>query len=126
MIVHFLYISVGAIIGANLRYLVGVWASQRWGAGFPYGTLLVNVIGCLLIGLFYGLGATRLNITPELRLFFAVGFLGAFTTFSSFGYESISLLRSGDLLLGVLNIAANNLVGLLAVVVGLWLARLVS
>lgn len=126
MIVHFLYISVGAIIGANLRYLVGVWASQRWGAGFPYGTLLVNVIGCLLIGLFYGLGATRLNITPELRLFFAVGFLGAFTTFSSFGYESISLLRSGDLFLGVLNIAANNLVGLLAVVIGLWLARLVS
>ena len=124
MIVHFLYISAGAIIGANLRYLVGLWASQRWGAGFPYGTLLVNVIGCLLIGLFYGLGATRLNITPELRLFFAVGFLGAFTTFSSFGYESISLLRSGDLLLGVLNIAANNLVGLLAVVVGLWLARL--
>jgi CrcB protein len=126
VIVHFLYISVGAIIGANLRYLVGVWASQRWGAGFPYGTLLVNVIGCLLIGLFYGLGATRLNITPELRLFFAVGFLGAFTTFSSFGYESISLLRSGDLFLGVLNIAANNLVGLLAVVIGLWLARLVS
>ncbi len=124
MIVHFLYISAGAIIGANLRYLVGLWASQRWGAGFPYGTLLVNVIGCLLIGLFYGLGATRLSITPELRLFFAVGFLGAFTTFSSFGYESISLLRSGDLLLGVLNIAANNLVGLLAVVVGLWLARL--
>ena len=126
MIVHYVYISAGAIIGANLRYLVGLWASQRWGAGFPYGTLLVNVIGCLLIGLFYGLGATRLNITPELRLFFAVGFLGAFTTFSSFGYESISMLRSGDLLLGVLNIAANNLAGLLAVVIGLWLARLLS
>lgn len=126
MIVHFLYISAGAIIGANLRYLVGLWASQRWGAGFPYGTLLVNVVGCLLIGLFYGLGATRLNITPELRLFFAVGFLGAFTTFSSFGYESISLLRGGDLLPGVLNIAGNNLIGLLAVVVGLWLARLLS
>lgn len=125
MIVHFLYISAGAIIGANLRYLVGLWASQLWGVGFPYGTLLVNVIGCLLIGLFYGLGVTRLNITPELRLFFVVGVLGAFTTFSSFGNESISLLRRGDLLLAVVNIAANNLVGLLAVVVGLWLARLV-
>lgn len=125
MIVHFLYISAGAIIGANLRYLVGLWASQLWGVGFPYGTLLVNVIGCLLIGLFYGLGVTRLNITPELRLFFVVGVLGAFTTFSSFGNESISLLRRGDLLLAALNIAANNLVGLLAVVVGLWLARLV-
>ena len=123
---QFLYISAGAVIGANLRYLVSLWASQRWGVGFPYGTFLVNITGCLLIGLFFGLGATRINISPELRLFFAVGFLGAYTTFSSFSYESINLLRSGDLLLSMVNIVGSNLVGLLAVIAGLWVARLLS
>ena len=123
---QFLTISGGAVLGANLRYLVGLWASQRWGAGFPFGTFLVNGIGCLLIGLFYGLGEARLTITPELRLFFAVGFLGAFTTFSSFGWETISLLRGGDLLLGMANILGSNLAGLAAVLTGLWLARLLT
>ena len=124
--VQFLYISAGAIIGANLRYWVGLWASDHLGAAFPYGTLLVNVAGCFLIGLFYGLGASRMEITAELRLFFAIGFLGSFTTFSSFGYESISLLRSGDLWLALLNIVGNNLLGLGAVLAGLALASLFS
>ena len=120
---RFLYISLGAILGANARYLVGQWAAVQFGVAFPYGTLLVNVIGCFVIGLFYELGETRILITPELRLFVAVGFLGAFTTFSSFGNESINLLRSGDLLMGVVNIVGSNLLGLLAVVAGIALAR---
>lgn len=120
---RFLYISLGAILGANARYLVGQWAAVQFGVTFPYGTLLVNVIGCFVIGLFYELGETRILITPELRLFVAVGFLGAFTTFSSFGNESINLLRSGDLLMGVVNIVGSNLLGLLAVVAGIALAR---
>jgi CrcB protein len=124
--IPFLSISFGAILGANLRYAVGLWAAQRWGVAFPYGTLLVNTAGCLLIGLFFGLGATRIEISPTLRLFFAVGFLGSFTTFSSFSWESISLLRSGDLLLALTNILGSNVAGLLAVVAGLWLARLLS
>lgn len=120
---RFLYISVGAIIGANARYLVGLWAAERFGVNFPYGTFLVNVSGCFFIGLFYGLGESRITITPELRLLFAVGFLGAFTTFSSFGFESIALLRSGALWFTVLNIVGSNLLGLLAVGAGLVLAR---
>lgn len=120
---RFLYISVGAIIGANARYLVGLWAAERFGANFPYGTFLVNVSGCFLIGLFYGLGESRITITPELRLLFAVGFLGAFTTFSSFGFESIALLRSGALWFSAVNIVGSNLLGLLAVGAGLILAR---
>jgi CrcB protein len=124
--VQFFYISIGAILGANLRYLVGLWAAQRLGAGFPYGTLLVNVIGCLIIGFFYGLGESRIAITPELRLFFAIGFLGAFTTFSTFGYETLSLLRSGELFMALLYFAGNNLLGLLAVFFGLTLAKLLS
>lgn len=123
---QFLYISVGAILGANLRFLVGLWASQQLGAGFPFGTLLVNVAGCFLIGLFYGLGETRITITPELRLFVAIGFLGAFTTFSSFGNETVNLVRSGDLALALLNVAGNNVLGLLAVLGGATLARLLA
>ncbi|HQY90302.1 MAG: fluoride efflux transporter CrcB [Caldilinea sp.] len=121
-----LSISLGAMLGANLRFFVSVWASQRLGIGFPFGTLLVNVGGCFLIGLFYGLGETRLTLTPELRLFFVVGFLGAFTTFSSFGNETVNLMRSGDLWLALLNIAGNNLFGLLAVMTGAALARLLA
>lgn len=123
---QFLYISIGAILGANLRYLVGLWAAQRLGAGFPFGTLLVNVIGCLIIGVFYGLGENRITITPELRFFFTIGFLGAFTTFSTFGYETTSLLRSGDLAMMLLYFLGNNLLGLLSVFVGLALARALS
>jgi len=123
---QFLYISVGAILGANLRFLVGLWASQQMGVGFPFGTLLVNVTGCFLIGLFYGLGETRITITPELRLFVAIGFLGAFTTFSSFGNETVNLIRSGDLWLALLNVAGNNLLGLVAVVAGVALARMLA
>ncbi len=123
---QFLYISLGAILGANLRFLVGLWASQQLGIGFPFGTLLVNVIGCFLIGLFYGLSETRITITPELRLFVAIGFLGAFTTFSSFGNETVNLVRSGDLGSALLNVAGNNVLGLLAVGSGAALTRLLA
>lgn len=123
---QFLYISIGAIIGANARFLISQWAAERLGAGFPYGTFFVNVTGCFIIGLFYGLGENRITITPELRLLFAVGFLGGFTTFSTFGYESAALLRSGAFILALLNIIGSNLLGLLAVIVGLTVARLLS
>ena len=95
-----LLLSLGAILGANARFWVGVWAATWLGTGFPFGTFLVNVTGCFLIGLFNGLGETRLPLTPELRLFFAVGFLGAYTTFSSFGFESINLLRGRQFVAG--------------------------
>lgn len=123
---RFLYISIGAVVGANARYLVGVWAAERLGVNFPHGTFLVNVVGCFVIGFFFGLGETRITITPELRLLFAVGFLGAFTTFSSFGYESINLVRSGSLWLSIVNIFGTNIIGLLAVIGGLAFARILS
>lgn len=123
---RFLAISIGAMVGANLRYLVGLWAAQRLGAAFPYGTFLVNVVGSLLIGFFYGMGDSRITLTPEMRFFFAVGFLGAFTTFSTFGYETVSLLRSGELTMALLYFAGNNLFGLLAVMLGLALAKFLS
>lgn len=119
-----LLISLGAILGANARYWVGVWAAARFGAGFPSGTLLVNVTGCFLIGLLNGLGEGRLPVAPGVRLFATVGFLGAYTTFSSFGFESINLLRAGSFGLATLNILGNFLLGFGAVVLGLYAGRL--
>lgn len=124
--VRFFLISLGAMLGANARYWVGVWAGNRLGADFPYGTLLVNIIGCFLIGLFYGLGETRFTISGDLRLFFVVGFLGSYTTFSSFGYESVNLLLGGNLWLAGLNLLGTLVVGLTAVLVGLQIARWLS
>lgn len=118
-----LLISLGAILGANARYWVGVWAAGL-GAGFPWGTLLVNVSGCFLIGFLNGLGEGRLPISPESRLFAAVGFLGAFTTFSSFGFESITLIRNGSLWPAALNILGNLFLGMVAVILGLYAARI--
>lgn len=121
-----LLLSLGAILGANARYWIGVWAGAHLGTGFPYGTLIVNVAGCFLIGLFNALGETRFNISPEVRIFFAVGFLGSYTTFSSFGFETVSLLRTGSLGLSLLNLLGNVVAGFLAVVLGLYVGRLLS
>lgn len=119
-----LLISLGAILGANARYWVGVWAAGRFGEGLPYGTFLVNVTGCFLIGLLNGLGESRLPVSAEVRFFAAVGFLGAYTTFSSFGFESINLLRAGSVGLAALNVLGNFLLGFAAVVLGLYAGRL--
>lgn len=121
---RFIYVSLGAIVGANARYLIGLWAAERFGVSFPYGTMIVNITGCFLIGVFNGLGEIGLAISPNLRLLFTVGFLGAYTTFSSFGYESVSLLRVGGFLTASLNIAINVVVGLAAVVLGIYVARI--
>ena len=126
MIQQTLLLSLGAVLGANARYWVGVWAGAWLGTHFPYGTLLVNVTGCFLIGLINALGETRFVISPEARMFLSVGMLGAYTTFSSFGFETISLLRSDNLALGLLNILADLVAGLLAVVLGLYAGRLLS
>ena len=77
-------ISVGAMLGANLRYVVANWAADRWGGDFPYGTFLINVTGAFVIGVFLALITDRLTVNPLWRLFYATGFLGGYTTFSSY------------------------------------------
>lgn len=119
----FLLISAGAILGANTRYWLGTWISQKWGASFPWGTLLINLTGSFLLGLFMTLATERFLIDPRWRLLVAVGFLGAYTTFSTFTYESISLLLKGQILPGLLNILSSTLLGLLAVGLGILLGR---
>jgi fluoride exporter len=118
-----LIIGVGAFLGANARYLLGSWAAQKWGANFPYGTLIINVTGSLLLGIFLVATTERYMVDPRWRLFFAIGFLGAYTTFSTYTYESVRLLMDGNWGLGIFNLFASNFLGVLAVIVGIAIGK---
>ena len=111
------YIVAGAIVGAPLRYFIGARMQEWAGLGFPWGTLLVNVIGCLLIGLVLGLADER-GMSREARLLLVTGFLGSYTTFSAFGFETFQLLRDGDTGKAIAYVLASNLLGLAAVWAG--------
>lgn len=123
---NMLAIALGAAIGANLRYGLAAWAAQRLGGAWPYGTFIINVLGCLLIGALLTLAATRLPLSEPARLLLVTGLLGGFTTFSTFGYESYTLLTTGNWLGAGLYIAGSVAVGLLAVFVGAGLVRLIA
>jgi CrcB protein len=120
----YLLIGLGGFIGANLRYLVQGWAAERWGSTFPYGTLVANLTGSFILAFFITLATQRFAIPPEWRLFFAVGFLGGYTTFSSFTVETVSLTQTGGWLLGGLNLLGNVVLGLICAFLGVGLARL--
>ncbi len=119
-------IGLGAALGANARYFVGQWAGGRFGPGFPYGTFLVNVTGSLILGFVVTLALGRFTISPEARLFLAVGFLGSYTTFSSYAVESLDLIQRGNLWAGLLNMAGNNLIALACALLGVYLAKVVG
>ena len=121
---QYLVISLGGILGANARYVLGTWIAERYGTSFPYGTLVINVSGSFVIGLFLTLIAERFVLHPNWRLFFAVGFLGAYTTFSTFSYESVALLQNGSWRLGLVNMVGSVVLGPIAVVMGMAVARL--
>ena len=118
-------IAMGAALGANLRYGVALWAARKWGSGFPAGTLIINVSGSLLIGFAIGLASTRLALTPTWRLLVVTGFCGGYTTFSTFSYETYELLNSGSVWRAGLNMTGSVILGVLGVMAGLLLARLV-
>jgi len=119
----FLLISTGAILGANARYWIGDWAAQKLGASFPYGTFIINISGSLLIGFFLTLATERLLIDPRWRLLIAVGFLGAYTTFSTFAFESFNLLAKGQWLAGLGNLFGSMVLGVAAVALGVYLGK---
>jgi len=113
-----LYVGLGGFAGACLRYVVSLGAQRWWGAGFPYGTMIVNVIGGLLIGLLMELSIGSDLIPPGMRLFLVTGLLGGFTTFSTFSYETVSLLSDGSYLLGAVNIGLTLFLSLGGVIAG--------
>ncbi len=117
-------VGAGGFVGSALRFLISGWA-QRLAAtgGFPYGTLAVNVLGCLLIGLLGGLAEYRQVLTPGQRLFLMVGILGGFTTFSTFGYETWALAQDSEYLKAIANTLLQVVLGFAAVFVGVVVAR---
>jgi CrcB protein len=119
----FLLISMGAVIGANLRYWIGVWAASRLGTSFPYGNLIINLTGSFILGFFMTLAVDRLLLDPRWRIFFAVGFLGSYTTFSSYTFESMSLILDNQWLTGLFNLFGSAFLGGVAVFLGILLAR---
>ena len=116
-------VAAGGAIGASLRHLVGVALLRLAGRNFPWGTLTVNVVGCLAMGVFIGLIARRLDASNELRLFVASGILGGFTTFSAFSLDFAALWERGALLAALVYVVSSVLGSLLALFLGLWLAR---
>lgn len=117
------YIVAGAVLGAPLRYFVQGRVQDATGIGFPWGTLVVNVTGCLLIGLLLTLAEDRDVLSRDARLFLITGFLGAYTTFSTFGWETFALLQDDDVLQAGANVLVSSAVGVLAVWAGSALAR---
>ncbi len=119
-------IGTGGFIGSILRYLLSGYVQQlSKGSQFPFGTLAVNVVGCVLVGFFAELADQRTLISDETRGFLIVGILGGFTTFSAFGNETMNLLRSGELWLAGANIIGHMLLSLIAVWIGYSTAALI-
>ena len=116
-------IAVAGAAGAVSRYGVGLWAQRQLGSHFAFGTLIVNVLGCLLLGLVLEMESQTEWVGTSWRLFLAIGFMGAFTTFSTFGFETLKFMQAGNHQLAMLNVAANLILGLLAVWLGWMLAR---
>lgn len=114
-------IGAGGFLGACARYLLGAWVVNRPGGG-PLGTLAVNVAGSFLLALFLGWAARQGGLSPQARLFVSVGFCGAFTTFSTYAFDSVTLARNGQLLAAAVNVLGNNLLCIVAVFLGLGLA----
>lgn len=124
MLERLLLVGAGAFVGAIGRYLVSLWAAERFGTTFPYGTLLINASGSLLLAFLAVYTADRLGLGPEVRLLLGTGFCGGYTTFSTFAYETLTLLEAGDLAAAAVNALLSVGLSLLGAVLGVWLARL--
>jgi len=121
----FLIISLGAIVGANARYLISRFAAKALGPVFPYGTLFINVTGSLIVGFFMAWASERVLIDPRWRLLVVIGFCGAFTTFSSYAFETMAYFEQGQWLLLWSNVLSNNILCLMGALAGMALARVI-
>lgn len=118
-----LWVCLAGAVGCGTRYLVGLWAGERLGTSFPYGTLIVNVAGCLLIALFMHLSLRIASFPVDLRFALTTGFMGGLTTYSSFNYETTRLLSDGAYRAALLNFGVTAAACFLAGLAGTEIAR---
>lgn len=122
----YVLIGFGGILGANARYLVSLWAAKRYGVAFPYGTFLINASGSFVMGFFLTILADHFSNNADARYLVATGFLGAYTTFSTFAYESLALLRDGALRPAAVNVLGSSAAGIGGAGLGIALASLLG
>lgn len=123
---NILIIGIGAFFGANARYLLNTWFVARFGSEFPWGTLAINVSGSFVLGFLLAFLEQRAVADPTYRLLLGTGFLGAYTTFSTFSYETIALLEDGEYWQMLLNIGSSIGLGLIGAIIGIAMGRLVG
>jgi CrcB protein len=116
-------IGLGGLVGTLCRYWLSGLIARQYGETFPWGTLIVNVVGCFLAGSLFNLTEERFLVSPTLRTVVLIGMIGGFTTFSSFGLQTFTLVREGEFGLAALNVTISNLLGLLMVWAGYSLVR---
>ena len=120
-----LLIGIAGLLGTLARYYLSGWADEWWGGTFPIGTMIVNALGCLAIGFLFHATEEKYLVDPVMRSAILVGFLGGFTTFSSFAVQSFTLLRGGEIFLAGVNILVSNIAGVILVWLGYALSRAV-
>ncbi len=116
-------VAIGGAVGALARFALGTYVGARMGARFPYGTFIINVSGSFLIGLIMTVLTERTHLSPNWRYFVPIGFIGAYTTFSTFEYETLRAMQDGQLVSGTLNIVLSVTLGFLMVWLGVLTGR---
>jgi len=120
---NILVISLGAIIGASLRYLLAQYVARVIPSTFPYGTFIINLTACLVLGFFLVWTSEKVIVDPRWRLLVAIGFCGSYSTYSSFAFETFALFEKGQWLAAAFNVAATNVLCFAAVAIGAAVAR---
>ena len=124
--IRLLIVGIGGFLGTVFRFMLVEWVhkilNNPW---YPYGTFAVNILGCLLTGFFGGLAENKGLLGSEMRLFFLIGILGGFTTFSAFGYETLALFRDAQMLAAMMNITLHVVLGIGAVFLGYQVSHLI-
>ncbi|MGL5575920.1 MAG: fluoride efflux transporter CrcB [Sarcina sp.] len=116
-------VGCGGFIGASLRYLISLWATKGIGPGFPFGTLIVNILGAIIIGFVTEMSLRTTVVSPTMKTFITTGMMGGLTTFSTFSLETMTIFSHGNFGLGSLNIILNLGLSLVGVVIGQFIAK---
>ena len=120
-----LIVGLGGFIGASLRYIISLNAVNLFGGNFPYGTFIVNVVGAFLIGFIMELSLDLTIISTNAKLFLTTGIMGGLTTFSTFSFETLGMISSGNIIMALVNISLNLFLGIIAVALGQLIARFI-